>query len=485
MKLILFFLCLISVNIYAEQALTLADAFSQGNLKGLIRYSAQHRDSNLHLLQDSDANTPSTKIQQYSALGGYLAYETAAWYHSTLGFTFYTSNPVGNNPDDRSGLGGLDESNGSQEAYSVLGESFLSYQYQQHAIKLGRQEVRGYRFISMSNIRMTPVTHEGITYKIKSENSPFQANFAYISQQKDRNATSFEGMARAARIQTGCGEVDNNGDCLVDGSKKLIRGSFNNNDYDTQGSYQGASKGMLALGGQYSNQNNHLELWGYSVEDFVNTFYTYAHHQFQLPANDQNIILALQYSHQKDTGAHIAGNIDTGFYGIKAQYNAPGFILFTAFNEVTYNEDSYDGGSIFVRWGTPQMFNSFQVQDSELAGTQSVGAGMQYDFGDKNIIPGVVMRIRFAQYDMPDALNQQDARQDRSETTFDLRYSFSQKSGFGIFTQLEGLSLQFRIAYNDYETDYDFAAYQSLHGYTFNSVTDDFIDTRLYLDYHF
>jgi len=50
---------------------------------------------------------------------------------------------------------------------------------------------------------------------------------------------------------------------------------------------------------------------------------------------------------------------------------------------------------------------------------------------------------------------------------------------------MEGLSLQFRLAYNKYETDYDFEAFQAIHGYEFESVTDDFIDARIYLDYHF
>ena len=67
------------------------------------------------------------------------------------------------------------------------------------------------------------------------------------------------------------------------------------------------------------------------------------------------------------------------------------------------------------------MFNSFQVQDSELAGTKSVG---------------------------------------------------------------EGLSLQFRLAYNNYCTDYNFEAYREIHGYDFQSVTKDFFDARLYLDGH-
>ena len=152
---------------------------------------------------------------------------------------------------------------------------------------------------------------------------------------------------------------------------------------------------------------------------------------------------------------------------------------------MAYNEESYDGGTIFVRWGTPQMFNSFQVQDSELAGTKSIGVGLQYDFGRNGLIPGVVMRWRYGDYNMPDKLIMTDARQDRREATFDLRYSFTQTSGFGVFTQMKGLSLQFRLAFNNYRTDYAFEAYKKIHGYNFESVTKDFVDARLYLDYMF
>jgi hypothetical protein len=95
------------------------------------------------------------------------------------------------------------------------------------------------------------------------------------------------------------------------------------------------------------------------------------------------------------------------------------------------------------------------------------------------------MRVRYGYYDMRNSLSRADARQDRSELTFDLRYSFTRDSGFGIFTEMEGLSLQFRLAYNTYETNYDFAEFQRIYGYEFESVTDDFIDARIYLDYHF
>ena len=81
---------------------SLAEAFEQGQVRALLRYSAQHRNSNLHVLQDSATpDIPDEKKQQYSALGGYLGFTTAPWFNTSAGVTFYTSNPVGNNPDDR------------------------------------------------------------------------------------------------------------------------------------------------------------------------------------------------------------------------------------------------------------------------------------------------------------------------------------------------------------------------------------------------
>ena len=104
---------------------SLQQAFTDGQIKGQLRYSAQYRDSNLHVLQDSSSDTVSDeKQQQYSALGGYLGFETAPFFNTSAGITFYTSNPLGNNPDDRRGLGGLDESDGGQDSYNVLGGGF-------------------------------------------------------------------------------------------------------------------------------------------------------------------------------------------------------------------------------------------------------------------------------------------------------------------------------------------------------------------------
>lgn len=459
-----------SVNTPDEN--TLSYALTQGTIKGLLRYSGQHRDSNLHIVQDSPKNqSVENKKQQYTALGGYLGYETAPLFNVSAGATIYTSQPFGNNPDERIGLGGLYEENGSQESYTVAGEAYIKFQHDSHLIKVGRQEMPNYRFVSLSDVRMTPITHEGVIY----ENTDFndvKLNVAYITEMKERNAEKFIDMATGARLTEATGS-----------GKTLIRGNYDASNYDSTG-YIGDKKELNLVGLQYNNEKFTLEAWDYYINDFINTLYLFGQYHITPQTSDLAVSFSAQYAQQSDVGDKIAGNIDTWFYGAKLQAIKDNTTLFIGFNEVDYNENSYDGGTIFVRSGTPQMFNSFQVQDSELAGTQSIGAGIQYQFDQRSVIPGVIMRLRYANYDMPNSLYRTDARQDKSETTFDVNYAFTESSHLAGLP-IDGLSIQFRLAYNNYDTSYDFAAYKEIHGYETESVTADFLDTRLYLNYHF
>lgn len=449
------------------------NALTSGEFKALIRYNAMYRDSSLHVLQDGSDPIPDTekKKQQYSAFGGYFGYETAPWFNTTFGATVYTSQPIGNNPDQRRGLGGLYEADGGQDGYYAIGEAFVRWQTPGHRITAGRQEMPAYRMVSLSNIRMTPVTHSGIAY----DNTVFDGlkfSIAGINRMKERNDYQFIDMAKGARITD------------FDRGKQIIRGDYDPDDF-RNGEYVGAKKEMLMAGAVWQPGDFTLEAWNYYVGDFVNSLYLYGNYTLTPGGGDWTYTLAAQYTDQRDVGGHIAGDIDTWHWGLRISAGRPGMLMFAGYNEVEYNEGSYDGGTLFVRWGTPQMFNSFQVQDSELAGTKSWGVGWQYDLGLPDLVRGTVIRFRYADYNMPDDLAMTDARQDRAEATFDLRYSFTRDSGFGIFTMMEGLSIQFRAAWNNYDTNYDFEAYREIHGYEFESVTKDFWDLRLYLDYHF
>ncbi len=390
---ILFWLVLLRVLAYSveAEANSFLDALSNGQVKALFRYSGQYRNSNLHLLQDSSTpDISDEKIQQYSAFGGFVGFETLPWLHTSFGATVYASLPLGNNPADRKGLGGLYEADGGQDPYVALGEVFIRYETDRHLLKIGRQEMPGYRYVSLSNIRMTPITHAGAVY----ENSVFKKarfKFGAITKMKERNATKFIDMARGARLQ----ETSN--------GKQLIRGDFDPADYDDDG-YIGDNKEMGMAGMVYRDEKFTFEAWDYYVIDFVNTLYLYGHYGFKLAGSRFIYTVAAQYTNQQDIGSHIAGNIDTSHWGLSLRASGEGLAWFASYNKVAYNERSYDGGTIFVRWGTPQMFNSFQVQDSELAGTSSWGAGLQYDFGRNGIIPGMVMRWRYGNYNQPDDL---------------------------------------------------------------------------------
>jgi len=448
-------------------ASSIMDMFVEGKVKGLIRYGAQHRNTSYHSTQSGISPIQEKKTQQYSAIGGYLGYETASLYNLSLGATFYTAEPVGNNPDEWLGLGGLNEEGGSANNYAVLGEAYIKLDVAGNDIRYGRREMPSYRFISLSNIRFSPFTHQGTTYEnTMLEDMKFIAG--YIDKQKDRNAEDFQDMVRSARV-----------------NKSKAVSHIDENNFDASGNYKGEDKSMAMLGYSLSKGSVNLEVWDYYVVDFVNTFYMYSDYTYNINAL-HSLSFAMQYANQRHIGSQVAGDIDSWFYGLKMQYaSKEGITAFANFNEVAYNEESYDGGTLFVRWGTPQMFNSFQVQDSELAGTKSIGLGLQLELGRMNIVPNTVIRFRYGLYDMPDNLQDKFAAQDRSESTFDLRYSFTKNDGFGIFTEMKGLSVQFRLAYNDYKTDYNYDAYKAEHGVTFEDVTNDFVDTRLYVDYLF
>lgn len=457
---------------------TIMDAFKNGKVKGLLRYSAQNRDTELQLLQDSSGNLPTSsnqKINQYSALGGYLGYETAPIYNITFGGTFYTSNPIGNNPGEYAGLGGLAENHtGKQESYTALGEAYLKYDDSKNRLMVGRQEMPDYRYVSLSNIRMSPITHEGVSYENRSVDN-LRLNFAYITKMKERNAVKFIDMIQGARV-----------------NQNQTVGTIDATNFDpVTGNYIGQGEAMAMVGAVYKGEGYVLEGWDYYIPNFINTTYAYAQFNSNV-IDDVTLSFALQGSTQDSVGDAVAGNVNSWFWGAKVQAYSEGVTFFTNVNQVAYNENSYAGGTLFVRWGTPQMFNSFQVQDSELAGTKSLGFGLQYDLGHHNILPHFVARVRYGIYDMPDDIEDTFAAQDRTEATFDLRWSLEKSEGFGIFTQMDGLSVQFRIAYDDYKTDYDFDAYRTAHAsdpsnptYGFGSVTSDFIDTRLYVDYQF
>lgn len=263
------------------------EAFAHGQVKALLRYSGQYRDSNLHLLQDSPTpEIPDVKVQQFSAIGGFVGFETAPWFHWSVGATVYGAAPLGNNPDNRRGLGGLYEADGGQDAYAALGEMFIKYQSDGHLVKVGRQEMPNYRMVSLSNIRFSPITHSGAVYENRMIEN-LGINLGYITKMKERNETRFIDMATGARLKASSS------------GKTLIRGEFNPDDYDVSG-YIGDEKEMTMLGATYQLGNYSFEGWNYYINDFLNSVYLTASYNIDPGAGNLHWRLAAQYTNQQD-----------------------------------------------------------------------------------------------------------------------------------------------------------------------------------------
>ncbi len=321
---------------------------------------------------------------------------------------------------------------------------------------------------------MSPLTFEGISYENFSlNNTRFIAS--YLTGMKDKNDEAFLDLAGSSKIS----ETNPKG-------KQVIRGHYNPNDFNIEGQYIGSHKSMLLIGAEYQNPNISAVFWSYNIEDFLSANYimsSWSH--FINPTSP--LTLALELHKQDDIGDAIAGNINTYLYGLQiSQVLNYSIKLFIGLAKVKYDEDSYDGGSLFAPWGSPVFFNSLQIQDGELAGTKFLSLGSFFDLGQLQLLKNSILRIRYGYFDTPDDLNDYDARQQRNEFAIDFRYTLSAPTNFDINATPDGFSLVIRIAYNDYESDYDYQAYENIHsGRSFEEVEDNYLDSRLYLQYAF
>jgi len=119
-----------------------------------ILYTGQYRNSNLHLLQDSsDSDISDEKVQQYSAIGGFIVYETNRWFKLSAGLQ--------STPPHLSAI--------------------------------------------------TPITHAGAVYENRVFNG-LGINLGYVTRMKERNATEFIDMVKGARTR-----VSSNGKPLIRG----------------------------------------------------------------------------------------------------------------------------------------------------------------------------------------------------------------------------------------------------------------------------
>jgi len=447
---------LLSGSLYLSASESLSSVFEEITIKAQLRSYTLQRSYD-ELVENSagifDVHYKSQKIS--NALGGYVGFESGALYHFSIGSTLYTSQPIFHNPISEGGLQLLKD---DQDGYSIVGEAFVKWKYDQTTVKVGRQLLSDYRFLSDYDIRMTPYTYEAAILENRDlENITLRT--AYVRGVKTFVSTSYVDFVNASKVLVREETVGRN----------PLRGDYNPAYYDN-GNYIGPGKDLYLASAVYQNNKINFEFWNYYSGDFVNFIYATGSYNFQISGIANN--LGVQLIKQDDVGAHVAGSIDTYNYGVMLTSMYDNFTFTYAFNKTKYDENSLDGGTIIDMWGNSMIYNGFMYNGSDQGGTTSSAISIKYDF----VSYGLSMQLFAGKFELPNKITDIFADQDNSEYDLIVKY-----------TPRWNKKLQFKIeaAYIDFDTDYDFRAYEDLHGFDMLHAYDDILDLRFIVNYTF
>lgn len=313
------------------------------------------------------------------AIGGWLGYQSG-WLGDvfSFGLTGYTSQPLWA-PADAPGSNLLTV---TQDGYSVLG---LAY----GALKLFDQTLTGGRFevnqpeVNLQDNRMTPQTFQGGALTGKLAGVDYFAG--YLSDVKQRNATTFINMAQAA------------------------------------GAPSDVSSGMWLFGFKGEPVKDLiLRLSSYHVPDVLNSTYADAAWTTAV-ANDMKLRLGAQTIYQSSTGSNSLGSFSVGYGGVKADLTSGGLT-----GTLGYNQTG-SGSNLRTPYSSWAGYTSMLIQDFNAAGQKAVLIGAAYDFRAQNL-PGLTLGGQIATG--WDAINPATgaAVANSTEYDLDLNYRFTDKS---------------------------------------------------------
>jgi len=447
------YLIILTINLYALQVENNSSINTYIDIEASLRYYSMMRKYNEFL---DDATRPYLKQRSSNAIGGSLGFKTKAFHHWSLGATLYTSQPVFNNPKDEGGLQLLQD---DQSGYSVLGEAYIAYEDRYNLFKIGRQKLSAYRFLSDSDVRMTPYTYEAaVVENRKLQDTVFRA--AVVKGVKTVASTEYIDFINASKDLFKEQTINRN----------PIRGNYNPNNYDANGNYIGPHENLYLLSMVYDTKKLTFEFWDYLVPDFVNFIYTTATYKFEYKKLHNR--LSIQYLQQNDVGNHVAGNINTYAYAIQF-YSRYENVHFTySFNKVKYDENSLDGGTIIDSWGSNLLYGGLFYNGADQAGTIANSIMLSYDF---KIYPFKIL-LSAGMYDLPNGMNDLFAEQDNSEYDFVIYY---------LPKWNKNLTCKLETIYVDFDTNYDFKGYENLHGYDVLHTYDTILDMRFIVNYTF
>ncbi|MEA2073853.1 MAG: OprD family outer membrane porin [Campylobacterota bacterium] len=421
-----------SVNIQASD--NVSKMFSEGEVSGQIRAFYINRDDNTKA--DNQIGT---------AIGGHLKFETAELNGLSLGTAFYTTNRIarGMEADVMGPNTTLFRNDGS--SYSLLGEAYLQYKYENTVFKAGRQKLAT-PLAGADDARMLPNLFE-----------------AYLVINKDVSNTTLI-VGHVTKFAAGSFANAYNGGIVgatagysaVVGNTAKYQGEFTN-----MGTWAVGQKtdGVSVVSASYKKDNLKAQVWDYYAHDILNAIYADASISWKCLVSDKvKPTASIQVIKEDSVGDEYAGNIDSLYWGAKVGAKAgalSGYVAYSQQSSATATTQ-LENSTITPWGGMPAYTQGMVTRHMLLSGVKATKVLTSYNFKDMGA--NLSATAYYASFDM-DNYSGYGTSRTAKESGFDIKY-YPQS--------VENLQLRIRGNFpNDFGNGRDWNEYRFIANYTF------------------
>lgn len=439
---------LTSMNLSAADSLE--TWITDGKVSGNVRY---------YFIETHKDKSNGSSVSNHShAIGGHISYETAQWNGLSAGATFMTTNGffLPDNVDtstlrrdDGVRKDGSPNSRRAEDSFSVLGEAYVNYKYEDLELLYGRKVIKT-PLIHAKDVRMIPSAVSGAfaEYSIDAQNT---IEVSYLTDFKQRTSNKFVNIVSHA---------------LGDQTKEIT----------------GSRSGDLMFA-DYRLKTDNLEfkIYDYYAEDFFNSVYTDAKYSGKI-SNEWGYSIAGQYIYQESVGeadenldkagsATGGKQISANAYALKASLKYKEASFGVAYSKVQRDRNKHD--SLIMPYdGTPLFTNTitsnvlFQSNYGKALTSDSIYIGgskgvklsytQTYDFTG---VKGFKTSVAY--------LNIDNSRFENAQQDFNLVLAYA-KENFSL--ALKGIWINYNTTANAtgvIDQDQNFAQYRVIGNYKF------------------
>jgi len=318
-----------------EAADSLESWFKDGKVKGNIKYYFIETNKD-------HANTPDTSAYANS-VGGQLSYTTSDFHGLSSGATFMTTNGfalpglvdasiIGRDNGVR--VEGSPGGKVAQESFSILGEAFVNYKYENLELLYGRKVIKT-PLVNAKVVRLLPSAVQGafVKYNLNEKNS---IEVSYLTHFKQRTSDKFIDIIKHALGSKTKEITGSNGGGLAFADYKLKAKNFNMNVYDY---YANNFINSAYIGAKFNSKLSKTWKYGFAAQ-YIN----------QMSIGNANTNLA------KTNSATGGKAISTNAFGLKANIKNKESNFALAYTKVLRDSNKHD--SLVMPYdGTPLFTN--------------------------------------------------------------------------------------------------------------------------------